>query len=152
MLLNCDASIGLARNHSRIGLARNHSRLQAKKGAFWGQKAFRAKMRAKTASRKELGDPGGSARNLRAPMISGAWHLLCATFCGRIPEAARDLRRPSSGGWASLVANRRFVDKPRHQANPQTEYQPAVDQFRSFGHVDHVLLGELGFSAARLVR
>ena len=143
MLLNCDASIGLARNHSR---------LQAKKGAFWGRKAFRAKMRAKTASRKELGDPGGSARNLRAPMISRAWHLLCPTFCGRIPEAARDLRRPSSGGWASLVANRRFVDKPRHQANPQTEYQPAVDQLRSFGHVDHVLLGELGFSAARLVR
>jgi hypothetical protein len=53
MLLNCDASIGLARNHSR---------LQAKKGAFWGQRAFRAKMRAKTASRKELGDPGASAR------------------------------------------------------------------------------------------
>jgi hypothetical protein len=36
--------------------------LQAKKGAFWGQKAFPAKMRAKTASRKELGDPGRSAR------------------------------------------------------------------------------------------
>jgi hypothetical protein len=66
MLLNCDASIGLARNYSG---------LQAKKGAFWGQKGFSRQNRLA----KELGDRRRSARNLRAAMISGLG-LLCATF------------------------------------------------------------------------
>ena len=122
-----------------------------KRALFWGQNAFRAKMRAKTASRKELGDPGRSARKFaRANDFSGLAPP-CATFCGRNPKPPAILgarRRDSGRRWSPTVA----LSTSLVLGYPPTEYQPAVDQLRSFGRVDYVLLGEFGFSAARLVQ